>query len=88
MEQAPMITEAMQQWSDTHRKSGKAEQIWGFAGLPGGGGILNVDSNEELDAIMSSFPFANWSDTQIYPIVDIDNTLAMFRNMLAQMATH
>ncbi len=85
MEQAGMITEAMQQWADTHRASGKMEQIWAFAGLPGGGGILNVDSHEELDDIMAAFPFGNWSETQIYPISDIDHTIATFRQIAAQM---
>jgi muconolactone delta-isomerase len=79
VEHAPMLAEAMQTWADTHRASGKMEQIWAFAGLPSGCGILNVDSHEELDDIMLGFPFANWSDTQVYVLSDIDHTMASFR---------
>jgi muconolactone delta-isomerase len=85
-EQAPALADAMQQWADANRASGKIEQIWGLAGVPGGGGILSVNSHEELDEIMTAFPFGNWSDTQIYAIADLDHTLATFRKALQQAA--
>ena len=52
---APMF-EAPLGWAQKHRASGKLERMWNFAGLQGGGGILNVDSHEELEAIMNEFP--------------------------------
>ena len=36
-------------WTGAWSGQGKMEQVWGFAGVGGGGGILNVDSIEELD---------------------------------------
>jgi hypothetical protein len=53
----------------------KFEQIWGFAGIQGGGGIVNVNSLEELDAIMSEFPMQATSDIEIIPLVDLDSAL-------------
>ena len=38
------------------------EQSWGYAGLPGEGGILNVSSNEELGQIMIGLPLGPFSE--------------------------
>ena len=79
------MIEAMQHWSRTHRESGKLEQVWSFAGIDGGGGILNVDSHEELDAIMAGFPFGPFSQIDIYPLADLDAGLASFSQAVQQM---
>ena len=42
--------------------------VWGFAGTIGGGGVLEVESHEELDAIMARFPFAPFSSIEIIAI--------------------
>jgi muconolactone delta-isomerase len=85
-EQAPMLVGAMKQWVNTHRSSGKLEQVWSFAGVAGGGGILDVESHEELDEIMTGFPFANFSKVEVYPLADLDRSLQVFEKMLQQMA--
>jgi muconolactone delta-isomerase len=82
---AMALVQGMKQWAATHTASGKMEQIWSFAGLPGGGGILNVDSHEELDAIMSGFPFANFSKIEIYPLADLNAGLDNFAQAIQQM---
>ena len=46
----PLI-EAFEAWLAQHRASGKLKSAWAFAGTPGGGGVLEVDSHEDLDAI-------------------------------------
>jgi len=62
------------------------EQSWGFVGPQGGGGILNVSSNEELDSIISEFPFGPWSETEIRALTDfersLDNLIAAMRKMM------
>lgn len=83
MEQMPGLLDAMRQWVDSFRE--QQVMMWALAGLPGGGGIVDVESHEQLDRIMSGFPFGPYSDTQIYPIVDLDQSLAMFADMIAQM---
>ncbi len=76
------MMQMMQGWLAEHRGSGKLEEAWSFAGLVGGGGIVNVDTLEELDAMMASFPFGQTSDLQVFGLADLDEGLA---NGLAQM---
>ncbi len=70
----PLI-DAMQAWVAQHRTSGKMKTVWAFAGTPGGGGVLEVDSHEELDAIMAGFPFQPFSSVEIIALSDIDKSL-------------
>ena len=64
---------AMSPWRNKYTRN--SEQVWGFAEFQGGGGIVNVQSLEELDALMTEFPFLPISDTEIYPVVDLDGVL-------------
>jgi muconolactone delta-isomerase len=79
------MIEGMKQWTSAHRQSGKIEQTWSFAGLGGGGGILNVDSHEELDAIMAGFPFGPFSKIEVYALADLDAGLEAFSNAIRLM---
>ena len=74
-EMAIGMLQMFQGWLAEHRGSGKLEQAWSFAGQPGGGGIANVDSLEELDAIMATFPLGQTSEITVYPLADIDAVL-------------
>jgi len=74
-EMAPMMMMAMRAWLAEHRASGAMEEVWGFAGVPGGGGIFNVESLDELDAAMATFPFAQYSNIEVHGLVDIDAAL-------------
>ncbi len=78
------LVDAMTSW--TARYQGKMEQVWSFAGIPGGGGILNVASLDELDAIMAQFPFGPFSDIEIYPLVDLDASLQRVKQAAQAMA--
>ncbi len=84
-DQFPILQPAMQEWADTYRKSGQVEQIWAFAGINGGGAILNVDSLEELSDIMAVFPMGDWTDIQVYGLSDFDHMLGTGRRMLEEM---
>ena len=44
MEATGMLLEAMRGWVRQNTANKKMEQSFGFAGLPGGGGILNVNT--------------------------------------------
>jgi muconolactone delta-isomerase len=74
-EMAIGMLQMFQGWLAEHRASGKLEQAWSFAGQTGGGGIANVDSLEELDAIMATYPFAQTSEIAVYPLADLDAVL-------------
>jgi len=79
----------MEAWVAEHRASGKMEHVWSFAGYAGGGGIMNVDTHEELDKIMSGFPFSQHSDIEVYALADLDISLSdsieRIESMMAMM---
>lgn len=72
-------------WAKANTDSGKLEQTWGFAGLQAGGGILNVASLEELDAIMTGFPLAPFSSIEIYGLVALEPALQRQRDVIQAM---
>jgi muconolactone delta-isomerase len=78
------LIDAMGPWQSKY--AGKFEQIWGFAGIQGGGGIVNVGSLEELDAIMTEFPFLVFSKIEIIPLVDLDGYLQRTKQVAQAMA--
>jgi muconolactone delta-isomerase len=74
-EAAPGLMDALKAWAKRYKESGEMEAVWANAGRPGGGGIINVDSLEELDAIMVEFPAGVFSEIEIIPIVGLDASL-------------
>jgi muconolactone delta-isomerase len=82
------LLEAMKGWVDQY--GGRMDVLWGFAGMPGGCGIVNVDTADELDEIMTAFPFAPFSETNIYALTDLKKSLARasetFNAMAASMS--
>lgn len=66
------LLEALRGWAKQYTASKKIEQVWGFAGLLAGGGIINANSLEELSAIMMEFPLNMFNDTEIYSLIDMD----------------
>ena len=85
-EAAPRIMEALSAWAAKYRGNGKMEAVWANAGRAGGGGILNVESLEELDAIMLEFPAAPFSDIQVVPITELQGSLKRSKEMFEAMA--
>ena len=71
------LIDAMGPWRNKY--AGQFEQIWGFAGIRGGGAIVNVSSLEELDTILAEFPMQPVSDIEILPLVDLDSALQRAR---------
>jgi len=51
----------------------------------GGGGIANVGSLEELDAVMAEFPFGAISDVEVIPLVDLDASLERMKQSVEAM---
>jgi muconolactone delta-isomerase len=84
-EMALGLFEALSAWATEHVSSGKIEQTWSFAALQGGGGIFNVESLEELDAIMTKFPLAPFSSTELYPLVELQPSLQRVREAIQAM---
>lgn len=67
------LVQAMKAFSERYRA--KTELDWAFAGLAGGGAILNVDSHEELDKIMGEFPFGPFSEMTVMAITDLATSM-------------
>lgn len=84
-EMALPTMQMFQAWLAEHRESGKLEQVWSFAGQVAGGGIANVDSHEELDAMMASWPLAQVSEATVYPLGDLDAVLEVSVANIEQM---
>jgi muconolactone delta-isomerase len=60
--------------------------MWSFAGTQGGGATINVDSHEELDAIMTEYPFGPFSEIEVYPVADLHASLQSTKQVaLARM---
>lgn len=85
-EMALALMEATEGWVGKYKASGKMEQVWGFAGLQGGGGIANVESLDELDAIMKEFPVAPFSDIEIRGLVDFEANMRAVKQAIQAMA--
>jgi len=69
----PSLVDATLAWTRKYEK--QIEQIWSFAGQQAGGGIADVESLEELDSILTEFPLGPFSETEIYPVGDLDVSL-------------
>lgn len=86
-EMALPLTDAMEAWIDANTETGKLEQVWGFAGHRGGGGILDVQSLEELHSIVVAMPLGPFQDTKIYGLTDVKQALNAGRQAAAAVGT-
>ena len=85
-EAAPGLMDALAAWAEKYTASGKLEAVWANAGRPGGGGIVNVDSLEELDAIMLESPIGPFSEIEIHPITHLNDSLQRAKQAFQAMA--
>jgi muconolactone delta-isomerase len=57
------------------QENGKAEAVYTFAGSNDGMSILNVDSFEELNDLMTQTPARAICDIDVYPLSDFQNQM-------------
>lgn len=81
----PLI-DAFTAFIDKYEATGQLEMAWSNAGTTAGGGIANVDSLEELDAIMAEYPFGPFSDVEVYPLADLKQSLQRTKEVAQMMA--
>ena len=72
-------------WARKYTASKKIEQSWGFAGMPAGGGVLDVNSIEELNQIMAELPLGAVSETEIRPIMDMEEAINQAKKAMMSM---
>lgn len=85
-EVAPGLMAALSAWVKEYTDNGKIEASWANAGSEGGGGILNVSSLEELDAIMVELPIRPFSEIEVVPITELHASLERAQKMFQAMA--
>lgn len=84
-EALPTLVNAMSEW--INRYNSKLEQVWGFSGMQGGGGIVRVESQEELDAILAEYPLSPFAEQEIYPLVELGDSLQRVKRAAQAVAT-
>jgi muconolactone delta-isomerase len=84
-EMLPALVEATIQWMAWAKGSGKFDTIYSIAGQPGGLGIANVDSLEELDDLIQGYPMTPFCDVQTLPLSDVDRALTTLREQVKKM---
>ena len=72
-------------WAKKYTANKKIEQSWSFVGLPGGCGILNVSSLEELNQIVAEFPLGAITQTEIRPIMDFEEGINQAKKAIMSM---
>ena len=82
----PALIEATIKWMAWAKGSGKFDVIYSIAGQPGGLGIANVDSLEELNDIIAGYPMTPFCNVQTIPLSDVDQALATQRELVKKMA--
>jgi muconolactone delta-isomerase len=85
-EMASAIVDATIAWGKKYTGNGKLEQLWGLAGIAGGGGIVNVGSAEELDTIMTEFPLGPFTDIEVHALVDFIGSMEKLKQVILASA--
>ena len=79
----PGLIDGTLAWARKYQK--QVSEIWSFAGQQAGGGIANVASLDELDAILAEMPIAPFSETEVHPLVGLDVSLRHQKESLQAM---
>lgn len=80
------LFDGMTAWVEENKASGKIELAFSFPGRAAGGAILNVESLEELDAILNAAPMTPFAEVEVQPIVDLVDSLARGKAAFQAMA--
>lgn len=70
-------------WREKYK--GNMESFFFFAGIPGGGGVFNVPDEAALNKMMTEWPLAAFSKSEIYPILDGDVALQHYLDAIQAM---
>jgi muconolactone delta-isomerase len=87
----PSLIDATLAWA--RKYEGQIDQIWSFAGRlwsftgqQAEEGVANVESREELDTILAEFPLRPFSETEVYPLADLDVSLQQQKETLQSVS--
>jgi hypothetical protein len=82
-EQLPSIMERFAEWREQYRDHLQSFEF--FAGSPGGFMVINVADEVMLNQLMAEYPFLNYLDIEVHPIIDGDTALAQWWQVMRQM---
>ena len=78
------LMEMFKQWREQYRA--QTEAFYFFASGKGGFGVVNAPDEMALWRQLATFPFAQVSDITVEPLIDGDEGLTEFSELMAQMA--
>lgn len=81
------LVEVTAEWMGWAKKSGKFDCIYCISGQPGGIGIVNVNSLEELNDVVSGYPMTPFCEVGVYPLSDIDQAMSALREQVKKMGS-
>lgn len=85
LESAPMLAEGFKEWREQHRD--RLEVFGWFTSGNGGCAIVNVANETELFQMMVTWPLTPYSDLDTYVLVDGDEALPYWSDMIQNMAS-
>ena len=65
-----------------YTESGNIRESWSFAGRVGGMALIEVDSHEQLDAILAESPVGPFSEIEIHALVDLVDSVKVGKQVL------
>jgi muconolactone delta-isomerase len=80
------LIDAFTAFIDKNKAAGKLEAAWSFTNTQGGGGIINVDSLEELDSLLAEYPYGPFNENEIYPLVDLKESMQRVKQVVQMRA--
>ncbi len=84
-ERALSLIDAAQAWVAEHCAAGRIHALWSFAGMIGAVGVAEVESPDELDEMMTSFPFPSLSNVEVIALSDMDRNVANGKAQMERM---
>ena len=82
-EQLPSIMERFAEWREQYREHLQSFEF--FAGSPGAVMVINAPDEVVLNQVMTEYPFVNYVDIEVRPIIDGDTALAQWWQVMRRM---
>ena len=85
-EMFPGLIDAAVAWANKYTTNKKVEHIWHFSGGMAGVIIVNVNSAEELNAMIAEFPFAPFAEMEVHALLDFRDAMQQIKQVVQAMA--
>ena len=82
-EELPSIMERFAEWREQYREHLQSFEF--FAGSPGAVMVINAPDEVVLNQVMTEYPFVNYVDIEVRPIIDGDTALAQWWQVMRRM---